>query len=84
MREVLDSYSSESFAPVFKDFHERLRRHHHLKEYEILPNILMCVIDGTQHYSSKSFLVNAACIKRIRMEIRPIITRCYKVQLCTR
>ena len=54
MREVLDKYSSESFAPVFKDFHERLRRHHHLKGYEILPNTIMCVIDGTQHYSSKS------------------------------
>ncbi len=54
MRDFMDKFPSESLMPVFKDLHERLRRHHHLKEYEILPNTLMCVIDGTQYHSSKS------------------------------
>ena len=59
MRDLLDSLSSESFAPVFKDFYERLRRHHHLRDYEVIPNTVMCVIDGTQYHSSKS--INCKC-----------------------
>jgi hypothetical protein len=53
LREVLDNIPSDSLAPVFKDFFSRLRRHKHLEDYAILPNVLMCSIDGTQYYSSK-------------------------------
>jgi len=53
LREVLDNIPSEQLAPVFKDFFSRLRRHKHLENYAILPNVLMCSIDGTQYYSSK-------------------------------
>ena len=52
LRDVLDNIPSDAIAPVFKDFFNRLRRHKHLEEYAILPNILMCSIDGTQYYSS--------------------------------
>tara|TARA_R110001583_G_scaffold52706_1_gene163324 strand:- start:516 stop:1046 length:531 start_codon:yes stop_codon:yes gene_type:complete len=38
----------------FKDFHEKSRRHKHLEDYAILPNVLMCTIDGTQYHSSNS------------------------------
>jgi len=54
LRDRLDSVSGEAFADIFKDFFERLRRHKHLENYAILPNVLMCTIDGTQYHSSKT------------------------------
>lgn len=54
MREILDSLNSECFAPVFKDYYERLRRHKHLEDYAVLPGKVMCVMDGTQYHSSSS------------------------------
>ncbi|MDQ7050476.1 MAG: hypothetical protein Q9M92_13480 [Enterobacterales bacterium] len=53
LRDVLDNIPSDAIAPIFKDFFSRLRRHKHLEGYAILPNVLMCSIDGTQYYSSK-------------------------------
>ncbi len=53
LRDVLDNIPSDPIAPVFKDFFSRLRRHKHLEDYAILPNVLMCSIDGTQYYISK-------------------------------
>ncbi len=53
LRKILDAVPSEGFAPIFKDLFERLRRHKHLEDYAIFPNILLCVIDGTQYHSSK-------------------------------
>ena len=50
LREVLDNIPSDTLAPVFKDFFARLRRNKHLEDYAILPNVLMCSIDGTQYY----------------------------------
>ena len=54
LRDVLDSVPSEALESVFKDYFERLRRHKHLEAYAILPNVLMCTIDGTQYHSSKT------------------------------
>lgn len=54
LRDVLDNVPSEALSGIFKDFFERLRRHKHLEEYAILPNVLMCTIDGTQYHSSKT------------------------------
>jgi hypothetical protein len=54
LRDVLDNVPSEALASVFKDYFQRVRRHKHLEEYAILPNVLMCTIDGTQYHSSKS------------------------------
>ncbi|NQY38425.1 MAG: hypothetical protein HRT37_26530 [Alteromonadaceae bacterium] len=53
MRDVLDDVPSEALSGIFKNFFERLRRHKHLEEYTILPNVLMCTIDGTQYHTSK-------------------------------
>jgi hypothetical protein len=53
LRDIIDGIPSESLAPVFKALHERLRRHKYLEDYAVLPNMLMCVIDGTQYHSSK-------------------------------
>jgi hypothetical protein len=54
LRDVLDKVASEELASVFKNYFERLRRHKHLEGYAILPNVLMCAIDGTQYHSSKT------------------------------
>jgi len=52
LRDILDSIPSTAFAPIFKDYFGRLRRHKHLENYEVLPGKIMCVIDGTQYHSS--------------------------------
>lgn len=52
LRDILDSIPGKAFAPIFKDYFGRLRRHKHLENYEVLPGLLMCVIDGTQYHSS--------------------------------
>ncbi len=54
MRDIIDNIPPSAFAPIFKDYYERLRRHKHLEDYAILPNMLMCVVDGTQYHSSKT------------------------------
>lgn len=54
MREIIDNISPSVFEPIFKDYYERLRRHKHLEDYAILPNVVMCVADGTTYHSSKS------------------------------
>ncbi len=59
LRDVLDEIPSEALAPIFKNFYEKLRRHKHLESYAILPNVLMCTIDGSQYHSSKS--VSCSC-----------------------
>jgi hypothetical protein len=53
MRTVLDTVPSGSFAPIFKDLFERLRRHKHLEEYAILPDTVLCAIDGVVVFGSK-------------------------------
>ena len=52
LRDILDEIPSEVMAPIFKDFFNRLRRHKHLEDFAILPNTLLCAIDGTQSHSS--------------------------------
>lgn len=54
LRDTLDTIPGAEFAGIFKDYFERLRRHKHLEAYEVLPNVLMCAIDGTQYHSSKN------------------------------
>jgi len=53
LRDILDLIPSEVLSPVFKDFFNRLRRHKHLDDFAVLPNTLLCAIDGTQYHSSK-------------------------------
>ena len=53
LRDIIDEIPSDELAPIFKEFFNRLRRHKHLEGYAILPNILLCAIDGTSYHSSK-------------------------------
>jgi hypothetical protein len=53
MRTVLDNIPSDSFSDVFSNMFEQLRRHHHLKQFEVMPGIHLCSVDGSQYHSSK-------------------------------
>ena len=53
LRDILDTIESETLSPIFKELFNRLRRHKHLESYAIMPNTLLCAIDGTQSHSSK-------------------------------
>jgi hypothetical protein len=64
LRDILDTIPSEAFAPIFKDYFGRLRRHKHLIEYEVLPGKLMCVIDGTQYHRSTSVRCDCCLTKQ--------------------
>ena len=63
LRDIIDEIDSEALAPIFKDFYEKLRRHKHLDSYAILPNVLMCTIDGTQYHSSTSISCDCCLTK---------------------
>lgn len=65
LRDILDAIPGESLSPIFKEFYERLRRNKHLEEYNILPGMLMCVMDGTQYHSSKSVYCEH-CLRKTR------------------
>src|SRR5690349_21634731 len=54
IRNILDSVTSAQLGPIFQEYFSRLQRGKHLKDYELLPNLYLCVIDGTQFYYSKA------------------------------
>jgi hypothetical protein len=54
IRNVLDNVTSVQLSPIFQDYFSRLQRGKHLKDYELLPNLYLCVIDGTQFYYSNT------------------------------
>ena len=54
LRDILDNINSESFRPVFKGFFHNLRRGKHLENYQILPNLYICAIDGVHYHSSEN------------------------------
>ena len=64
LREILDSIQSDTFSPVFKNYFARLRRHKHLEDYQVLSNLLMCVIDGTQYHSSTKVKCESCLTKK--------------------
>jgi hypothetical protein len=70
---IIDGIPSETQAPVFKAFHERLKRHKYLKDCLVLTNTLMCVI----YHSSKSIHCEHFCGKNIRVK-SPTVTVCCK------
>jgi len=52
MRDVTDEIDSIHFNPIFKDLFYRLQRTKQLEQYQFLPGLYLCSIDGTQDYSS--------------------------------
>ncbi|VAW64225.1 hypothetical protein MNBD_GAMMA10-775 [hydrothermal vent metagenome] len=64
LRDIIDTIESDNFAPIFKDYFSRLRRHKHLKDFEVLSGLLMCVIDGTQYHSSTKVKCDGCLTKK--------------------
>jgi len=54
LRAIVDEVDSELFAPFFEDYFYRLQRGKHLEAYQLLPNLYLCPMDGTQIFSSTS------------------------------
>jgi hypothetical protein len=53
LRDIVDDIESESFRPIFSDFLTRLQRGKQLEEYQVLPGLYSCVIDGVYYHSSE-------------------------------
>ena len=52
LRDITDAVPSEEFRPIFKEFFFRLQRGKHLEQYQFLPGLYLCSIDGTQYHIS--------------------------------
>jgi len=53
LRDILDAIGSENFSPIFSDLLTRLQRGKQLEEYQVLPGLYSCAIDGVYHHSSE-------------------------------
>ena len=54
MKEIIDDVPSEELTPIFKNYFSRIQRGNHLSQYQLLPNLYICSIDGTQFFSSET------------------------------
>ena len=54
IRTILDRIASVCFAPVFKEAFARLQRGKYLEQYQILPGLYYCGLDGTEYFNSKN------------------------------
>jgi len=52
LRDIVDAVPSEWFRPIFKEYFSRLQRGKHLEQYQFLPGLYLCSIDGTQYHAS--------------------------------
>ncbi len=53
LRDILDAIDSDNFRPIFSDLLTRLQRGKQLEEYQVLPGLYSCAIDGVYHHSSE-------------------------------
>ena len=53
IKEILDDQDSEQFQNISKDIIQRLQRSKQLTQFNLLPDLIICSIDGTQYYSSE-------------------------------
>ena len=54
LRDIVDGVKSDKLSPIFKDYFSRLQRGRHLLQYQLLPGLYVCSIDGTQYFHSQS------------------------------
>ncbi len=52
LRDIVDAVGSEQFRPIFKECFLRLQRGKHLEQYQFLPELYLCPIDGSQYHAS--------------------------------
>jgi hypothetical protein len=66
MREIMDEVDSKELAPVFDHFFRLLRREKHLEGYRVFDKYYLCVMDGSEYFSSE----NIRCPGCLRREIK--------------
>ena len=54
MRDIIDEVDSDNLCPIFKEFFFRLQRGKHLQQFQLLPGLYICSIDGTQYFYSEN------------------------------
>ena len=52
LRDLIDAVPGEQLRPVFKDYFCALQQNKYLEQFEFLPGLYLCSIDGTQFFSS--------------------------------
>jgi hypothetical protein len=52
LRDIIDAVPNEQFRPIFKECFLRLQRGKYLEQYQFLPGLYLCSIDGTQYHAS--------------------------------
>ena len=53
MRTMINQVESHHFRAIFPTYLSRLQQGQHLKQFELLPGLHLCPIDGTQYFSSQ-------------------------------
>ena len=66
LREIIDTVDSQLFAPIFKEFYQRLQRGKHLEQYQLFPGQYYFPIDGSQFYHSKEIHCEQCLTKQHR------------------
>ncbi len=66
MREVIDQVDSEGLASIFKEFYSLLRRHKHLEQYQLFPNLYYFPMDGTEFFNSNEIHCNQCLTKEYK------------------
>lgn len=64
LRDIIDNTHSESLRPVFKEYFEHLRRGKHMEEFQVLPGLYLCAIDGVQYHSSENVSCDQCLTKK--------------------
>lgn len=54
IRTIIDQVESHYFRPLFPTYLSRFQQGNHLKQFELLPGLHFCPIDGTQYFSSQN------------------------------
>jgi len=62
----INSPSIQKKYNIFAKLFHELRRHHHLKPFEIMPGIYLYSVDGSQHHSSKKVTCEHCLSKKHR------------------
>lgn len=54
LKKIIDDTAGYHLSSIFKEYFFRLQRGKHLEQYQVLPGLYACSIDGTQYFSSKN------------------------------
>jgi hypothetical protein len=66
MREVMDEVDSKKLAPIFDDFFRLLQRGKHLEQYLAFGKYYLCVMDGSEYFSSEKIRCPSCLTREIK------------------